>query len=130
VRIVSTEGGSGAAGGRVPGLVAAAFVAHDVPDSTPAERVAAARYVDEMVAAMPDLMRVGVHVASGMAYAVLSGLGHRPFRDLDEVRRSDLVARLGDIQLPVLGEFGRLTRGLGLARVYETRHAEGDGGAE
>lgn len=125
MRIVSTDSRSGPAAGRLPGLVAAAFIAHDVPDSTPLERAAAARYVDEMVAAMPDVMRFGVNIAGAVAYAALSGLGRRSFHRVDEARRSELVVRLGGVTLPVVSEFGRLTRGLGLARIYETRHATG-----
>lgn len=108
-----------------PGLVASAWVAHDLPDSSEAERDAAARHVDASVAEMPDAMRLGVRVAGAAAYAVLSCLAGRRFGRLDAQRRAELAARLGGSPLPVVSEFGRLTRGLALAHVYEARHAGG-----
>ena len=126
--IVSILSRAARAGDGLPGLVAAAFVAHDVPDSTPAERADVARFVDEAVGSMPDVMRVGVRVAGLAAFGVLSCWGRGRFDRADDVRRADMAARLGGVALPGVGEFGRLTRGLGLAFVYESRHGAAAGG--
>ena len=106
----------------IPALVATALLAHDLPDSSPAEREAAARYVDDSVTAMPDVTRAGVRLASGAVYAALSLLGRSPFRRLDLGRQSVLAARVAAVPLPILGEFSRLTRGLGLVGVFESRN--------
>jgi hypothetical protein len=108
----------------IPALVAAALLAHDLPDSTPGERDAGRRYVDASVAAMPDVTRVGVGAASVAVYAALSVLGGRPFRRQSPVRQSELAARLAGVRLPILSEFNRLTRGLGLVGVFEARYAQ------
>lgn len=111
----------------IPALVALALLAHDVPDSSASERSSAASYVDESVAAMPDVTRAGVTMASIVVYVVLSIMGRRPFRRLPAQRQSELAARLASVSLPVLGEFVRLTRGLGLVGVYERRSTAGAG---
>ncbi len=108
----------------MPALVATALLAHDLPDSAPEEREEAARYVDDSVAAMPDVTRAGVRVASVAVYAALSVLGRGSFRGLSARRQSDLVARLAAVPLPILGEYARLTRGLGLVGVFENRHRQ------
>ena len=109
--------------GSIPALVAASLLVVDMPDSTWDEREAAARYVDDSVAAMPDFTRFGVRVAGAGAYGVLCVLAGGSFRNRPERQRARLAARLTGVPLPVLGEFGRLTRGLGLAAVHESRHA-------
>ena len=107
----------------VPALVATALLRHDLPDATDEEREAAARYVEDCVDAMPDFTRFGVRVSGAAVVATLSALGRRPYRSLSEDDRSRLAARLMSTSLPILGEFGRLTRGLGLVGVLESRHA-------
>ncbi|MDO9495121.1 MAG: hypothetical protein Q7J48_05425 [Nocardioides sp.] len=126
---MSTLSRTARAGDRLPGMVAAAFVAHDVPDSTPAERAEVARYVDDTVGSMPDVMRAGVRVAGLAAFGVLSIWARGRFDRVDEGRRAELASRLGGLALPGVGEFGRLTRGLGLACLYERRHGAPAGGA-
>ncbi len=66
-------------------------------------------------------------MASIMFYVVLSIMGRRPYRRLAAQRQSELAARLASVSLPVLGEFVRLTRGLGLVGVYERRSTAGAG---
>lgn len=110
------------AGASVPALVTAALLRHDLPDSTWEERDAAARYVDDSVAAMPDVTRFGVRVAGAAAYAALCVMARGSYRRRPEPERARLAARLVAVPLPVLGEFGRLTRGLGLVAVHEARH--------
>lgn len=70
---------------------------------------------------MPDLMRLGVQIAGTVSYVVLSLLALRPFRRVAVARQAALVARLAKVSLPVVGEYIRLTRGLGLAAVVEAR---------
>lgn len=113
--------GAAAASHSLAALVAAAHLTHDVPDAAPAEIEAAARYVDDSLAAMPDVIRVGVRVASAAAYVVLSGIGRAPYRRQNATRRSSSAAILGRVGLPVIGEFNRLTRGLGLVAIFEQR---------
>lgn len=107
----------------VPALVAAALLAHDLPDSAVVEREAAARYVDDSVTAMPDVTRAGVKIASAAVYAALSVMGRAPYRRLSPDRQSQLAVRVARVPLPIIGEFSRLTRGLGLVGVFESRQA-------
>jgi len=108
----------------VPALVATALLAHDVPDSRADEREAAARYVDDSVTAMPDVTRAGVRIASMAVYTALSVLGRAPYRRLSPERQSQLAVKMAGVPLPIIGEFSRLTRGLGLVGVFERRQQE------
>lgn len=108
----------------VPALVATALLAHDLPDSGPEEREAAARYVDDSVTAMPDVTRAGVALAGAAVYAALSLMGGGSYRRLSPERQSALAVRMAGVPLPIIGEFSRLTRGLGLVGVVEGRHRE------
>lgn len=110
-------------GTSVPALVTESLLRHDLPASTWEERDAAARYVDDCVAAMPDFTRFGVRVAGAAAYSVLCVMARGSYRRRSEHERARLAARLASVPLPVLGEFGRLTRGLGLVAVHEQRFA-------
>lgn len=115
----------------VAGLVAASLLSHDLPGASADERDRAARYVDDSVAAMPDFTRFGVRVAGAAAYGALCVLSGGRFRTRPEARRARAAARLVAVPLPVLGEFGRLTRGLGLVSVHEQRqHAPVDVGVD
>lgn len=105
----------------VPALVATALLAHDLPDSSPAERESAARYVDDSLRAMPDVTRAGVRIASAGVYVVLSLMGAAPYRRLRLERQAQLADRITRVRLPLVGEFGRLARGLGLVSVIERR---------
>ena len=70
---------------------------------------------------MPDVTRLGVAMASGLAYVALSALGRAPYRRQSPERRAATAARLAETRLPVLREFGRLTRGLAIVGVVERR---------
>lgn len=107
----------------VPALVAAALLAHDVPDSTAEERDLASRHVADSVSAMPDFTRFGVRVTGGVVYAVLSVLALAPYRSVPERRRTEVALKLTRYSIPLLGEFVRLTRGLGLVALHERRAA-------
>lgn len=109
--------------------MATALLVHDVPDSTVEERDLAGRYVADSVAAMPDFTRFGVRVTGAVVYVVLSLLAARPFRSLPERRRTAVALKLTRFSVPLLGEFVRLTRGLGLVAVYERRGAATGSGA-
>ncbi len=109
----------------VVALVAVAFLANDVPDAQPAELAAASQYVDDSVAAMPDVTRAGVRLASGAAYLVLSLLGGSPYRRQSRASRSHVAGRVAAVSLPVLSELNRLSRGLALVSIYEQRFRNG-----
>lgn len=119
-------GGGAEPPGSLAALVAVAQLANDVPDARPDEIAAAVRYVDAAISGMPDITRAGVLVASVAAYVVLSALGRSPYRRQSAQQRSRTARALGRLNLPVLGEFNRLTRGLGLVGVYEERAADDD----
>ena len=110
------------AGESVPALVARSLLAVTLPDSTREEREDAGRYVEDSVAAMPDFTRFGVKVAGAATYGLLCVLARGSYRARPERDRGRLAERLAGVSLPVLGEFGRLTRGLGLVAVHERRH--------
>jgi len=116
------SGGDRQRGLSVPALVATALLAHDLPSSTEQERLEAAHYVDDSVAAMPDVTRAGVRLASAAVYVALSAMARAPYRRVDPQRQSELAATLAGVPLPILGEFSRLTRGLGLVGVFEHRN--------
>ncbi len=118
------SGGDRQRGLSVPALVATALLAHDLPGSTEQERLEAAHYVDDSVAAMPDVTRAGVQLASAAVYVALSVMARAPYRRVDPRRQSKIAAKLASFPLPILGEFSRLTRGLGLVGVYENRNQE------
>jgi hypothetical protein len=113
----------GDAGSGAVALIASSLLLHDLPDSSAEERAAAGRHVEASVAAMPGVTRLGARVAGAAAYGALSVIARRRYRALPERRRAELAARLVDVPLPVIGELGRLTRGLGLVAVHERRHA-------
>lgn len=104
-------------------LVASAFLDTDLLDVDDDERSAACDYVNRSIAAMPDITRVGVQVASSMVNGVLTTLGRRPFRAQPRDRRSQLTRVLAGTSLPVVSEFVVLTRGLGLVGVLEQRYS-------
>lgn len=106
----------------VPVLVALALLSHDLPDATVGERDAAGRYVSDSVAGLADSTRLGVRVAGTAVYAVLSLMGGAAYRTLPDHRRSVLAVRLFRRPLPVLAEFGTLTRGLGLVGAHQARY--------
>ncbi len=109
-------------------LVAVAHLANDVPDAQTAETAAAARYVDDSIAAMPDVTRAGVRVASAAAYLALSVLGRSPYRRQSPEQRARSARAMAKVAMPVVSEFNRLTRGLALVGVYEQRGHEQRGG--
>ena len=70
---------------------------------------------------MPDTLRFGVRMAGLASSGLLSLLGRGRFRTLPADRQRAAVAKFADLSLPVVGEYVRLTRGLGLVSVYESR---------
>lgn len=110
----------------LPGVVTAALLSGDLDDVTQTELDAAADYVVQSIAAMPDTMRLGVRTVSAGAGLLLMLLGGRAFGRLAPQRQRELARRLSGLPLPGVGEFVRLTRGLGLVAVFEGRSgAEG-----
>lgn len=114
----------------IPALVSAALLTHDLRDATDNDIFAATQEVNDSVRAMPDFTRFGVTVAAGAVYGALSVMGRKPFRRQPPERRSELATTLMGVRLPILGEFGTLTRGLGLVRVYESRAVRADDSGE
>jgi len=81
----------------------------------------AGRYVEESVQGMPDTLRLGVRTAAGVCGVLLVALGGGRLRRLPDARRRAAVSRLAGLPLPVVGEYVRMVRGLGLVSVYEGR---------
>lgn len=75
----------------------------ELPEATAEQRAAAVAHVRGAVLGMPDLLRCGVGVAA---------LGYL-------VARWVFGPRVARLNLPLVAEFVRLTRGLGLAGAFE-----------
>jgi hypothetical protein len=101
--------------------VTQALVAVDVPQAGQDEVEAAGRYVEESIQEMPDTLRFGVRTAGVLCGGLLAVLGRGRFSRLPEARRRAAVSGLARLSLPVVGEYVRLSRGLGLVAVYEGR---------
>lgn len=93
----------------------------DAPDATAREVSAAAGAVRRGVAAMPDLLRAGAGLAARAVGAGLSVSARRRFTALPAAARAPHARRLARANIPVAAEFVRLSRGLGLAELYESR---------
>ncbi len=89
----------------------------EVPGAADDDVRAAARLAAEHAAGMPDLSRFGVRVAGAATVAVclLPARGH--LARLPAGRRGRLVAGLG--RFPLVGEYVRLARGVGLVSYYD-----------
>ncbi|WHT19669.1 hypothetical protein N8J89_00810 [Crossiella sp. CA-258035] len=83
--------------------VTGALLRVDLPEASAEQRAAAVAHVRGAVLGMPDLLRCGVAVAA-VGYLVA---------------RRVLGPRVDRLNLPVVAEFVRLTRGLGLAGAVE-----------
>ena len=96
----------------VEGLLAA-----DLPEADPGVLRVAASAAATQASGMPDLTWLGVRLVGGLlvALCLLPARGH--LARLPAARRGRLVARL--VRLPLVGEYVRLARGLGLASYYE-----------
>lgn len=105
----------------VVALVTQSMLHHDLPDATADEVTAAIDFVEDSVAAMPDVTRFGVRLASIVVYTLLSIQARAPFRRLPLGRRATVAHALAGKPLPIIGEFFRLTRGLGLVGAFEAR---------
>jgi hypothetical protein len=101
--------------------VTRALVSVDVEQVGPHEVDAAGRYVQESIENMPDTLRFGVRTAGTACLGLLTVLGRGRFSGLPEARRREAVSGLARLSLPVVGEYVRLVRGLGLVSVYEGR---------
>lgn len=90
-------------------------------DATTSEIDDVAVSVTRSIDAMPDTLRMGVRAAELAAHVALWALGRGDFRKQSESRQAELAERLAALPLPAIPELVRLTRGLGLASLYETR---------
>jgi hypothetical protein len=105
----------------LPFLLTRALVRNDIPDATDAEVEAAAAKVQASIESMPDFTRFGVRVtATALDVALIAYCGE-PFGHLTPKRQQVLANRLAGTSIPVLTEFVRLTRGLGIVSVFESR---------
>ncbi len=115
----------------LPFLLTRALVRNDIPDVTDVEVEATAAKVQASIDLMPDITRFGVRLTSTALEAALTACCHAPFGRLSPERQRAIANRLADTSLPVLTEFIRLTRGLGIVSVYEARtpplHSESAG---
>jgi hypothetical protein len=110
--------------------VLAAALVRGGTDATPAEVDEVARSVARSLDTMPDTLRLGVRAAELAAGVVLRVLGRGDFRTRSSARQAELAARLATLPLPAVPELVRLTRGLGLASLYEARSAAPGAGAD
>jgi len=105
----------------VASAVSEALLIDDVPDATAAEVEFALANLRGSIAAMPDVLRAGVGIASRVVGTGLWGASMGRFGRMPASARSPYAQRLATAGLPVMAEFTRLSRGLGLAGVYEHR---------
>jgi hypothetical protein len=105
----------------LPFLLTRALLRNDIPDATGSEVQAAAAKVQASIDSMPDFTRFGVRVTSMALDAALTAYCREPFGHLSPKRQEAIANRLADTSLPVLTEFVRLTRSLGIVSVYEAR---------
>jgi hypothetical protein len=108
----------------VASAVSGALLVDDVPDATAAEVEFALANLRDSIAAMPDVLRAGVGIASRVVGGGLWGASMGRFGRMSAAARSPYAQRLASAGLPVMAEFTRLSRGLGLAGVYEHRTPE------
>lgn len=109
-------------------MVAAAIV-HADTDATEREVADVRDSVARSVAAMPDFLRLGVGCVSLVAGVVLSVLERGGFAAAPLERQAELAQRLSVLPVPGMAEFVRLTRGLGLVSLYESRSEATTAGA-
>ena len=105
----------------LPFLLTRALVRNDIPDATDDEVEAAAAKVQASIESMPDVTRFGVRITATALDAGLTAYLGESFGRLSQKRQQALAIRLADTSLPILTEFVRLTRGLGIVSVYECR---------
>jgi hypothetical protein len=99
--------------------LAEALLAQDMPQTPAGEVTEAATGVGSRIASMPDVLRTGAGVASWLALGCLHVLVGRPGVHEADVVTTAQVRRLARANVPVVGEFLRLCRGLALAEIYE-----------
>ena len=102
---------------RILEAVIEGLLAVDVPEVDGTIVRAAASAAAVQAGGMPDLTRLGVRLVGTLVVAVclLPARGH--LARLPAGRRGRLVARWG--RLPLIGEYVRLARGLGLVSYYD-----------
>jgi hypothetical protein len=106
--------------GGLAATVAAALV-HGDTDATAQEVAEVRASVARSVSAMPDLLRLGVGGVSLVAGVVLSVLERGGMAAAPLERQAELAGRLSALPIPGMAEFVRLTRGLGVVSLYESR---------
>ena len=102
---------------RVLQVVIEGLLSVDVPDADAATVQAVAAAAAEHAAGMPDVTRLGVRAVGALVLVacVLPARGH--VARLPAQRRGRLLTRVG--RLPLLGDYIRLARGVGLVCYYE-----------
>jgi hypothetical protein len=113
----------------LPFLLTRALVRNDIPDATGDEVEAAAAKVHASIESMSDFTRLGVRITATVLDVGLVAYCGAPFGRLPQERQQELASRLAGTTLPILTEFVRLTRGLGIVSVIESRTPPG-GSAE
>ena len=102
---------------RVLQVVIEGLLTVDLPDAEPGTVRAVAADAAAHAAGMPDLTRFGVRIVGALVLVtcVLPAGGH--LARLPARRRGRMLGRVG--RLPLLGEYMRLARGVGLVCYYE-----------
>jgi hypothetical protein len=102
---------------RILEAVIEGLLAVDVPEVDETILRAAASAAAAQAAGMPDLTRLGVRLVGTLVLAVCLLPARGNLARLPAERRGRLVAKLG--RLPLIGEYVRLARGLGLVSYYD-----------
>ena len=103
-------------------VVVEGLLAVDLPDAGDDTIRAVAADAAALAAGMPDVTRLGVRLAGALLWSacLVPARGH--LAQLPAQRRGRLLARVG--RLPVVGEYLRLARGIGLVCYYDRAAAE------
>jgi len=94
----------------------------DLPDAGDDTIRAVAADAAALAAGMPDLTRLGVKVAGALLWSACLVPARGRLARLPAQRRGRLLVRVG--RLPLVGEYLRLARGIGLVCYYDRAAAE------
>lgn len=113
-----------ATGGRGPSthaVLTGILLRQDMPDATEQEVRRAVEHVERSVAAMPDVTRAAVRAAGVVVHGLLCATARGRWHEAGERERGDAVTRLTRMKAPGVSEYVKLTRGLALVAVHESR---------
>ena len=103
--------------GRLFEVVVEGLLVVDLPDAGDDTIRAVAADAAALAAGMPDLTRLGVRVAGALLWSACLVPARGPLARLPAQRRGRLLVRVA--RLPLVGEYLRLARGIGLVCYYD-----------